>query len=119
MDNVEYADYREEIERYANSIRQKIDEELKRINDELDMVRSSDNFKYISRDKIFGQIEERQETLRQLRNSLDDKVNSYNPEVTFEEEFNTLRSLANGTNFEEMFLPLESMLSGKNMHSEY
>ena len=34
MDNVEYADYREEIERYANSIRQKIDEELKRIEDE-------------------------------------------------------------------------------------
>ena len=113
MDNVEYADYREEIERYANSIRQKIDEELKRIEDELDVVRSSDNFKYISKDKIFGEI------LRQLRGSLDDKVNSYNPEVTFEEEFNTLRSLVNGTNFEEMFQHLDSMLSGKNMHSEY
>jgi len=120
VDNVEYADYFEEIKLYADSIRQKIDEELKKIDDELEAVRSSDNFKYISHDPIFGEIEARKEYLYQLRGSLDNKINSYDPAVTFEEEFNMLRPLVNGANdYDEMFQHLDDMLTGKNKHSEY
>jgi len=113
VDNVEYADYFEEIKIYADSIRQEINRELSEIENGLELVRSGDNFKYISRDPIFREIEARREYLEQLRGTLDNKLNSYDPTVKFQVEFETLRSLVNGTNYEEMFQHLDEMLGAK------